>query len=223
MTKVARNISYTPVNIKVFDFRSKKESCPDCERINSRHKELKRTAIDIDLDEPTAIVVLYNTFLCKNPKCRRKHYQSDNPLVKKGGRYTNRAKEKTIKSVTEDGVTIRAARARAQRDFNISPANATISRWTSSSSPRARPRSISGPATERRCWMARRSQSSPNRRRRRCWAWGCCWCGGGGRPGGSQRDLPCEGQMLHFVQHDTGWAAALAWASHFQYCRHSRY
>jgi hypothetical protein len=130
MKKAERNISYTPVNIKVFDFRSRTEACPDCPRINTRHKELKRSVVDIDLERPTAVVFLYNTYICKNPNCQRKHYQIDNELVQKGGRYTNRAKEKATRSVTEDGVTIRAARTRVRRDFNINPANASISRWT---------------------------------------------------------------------------------------------
>lgn len=123
-------ISYTPVNIKVVDFRSRTEACPDCGRVSTRHKELKRNVIDIDLERPTVLVILYNTYLCRNPSCSTRHFQIDNLLVQKKSRYSRRAKEKMVKSVAEDGVTIRTARNRAKRDFNISPANATISRWT---------------------------------------------------------------------------------------------
>lgn len=123
-----RKISYIPLNVKVIDLRSKTEACPYCNRINTRHKGLKRTVVDISLEEPTVVIILYNTYVCRNPDCRH-HYQSPNPIVRKGGRYTDRAKLKTRESVTLDGVTIRATRARVQRDFNIAPANATISRW----------------------------------------------------------------------------------------------
>lgn len=127
--KSRRKVTYIPVNVKLLDYCTRREACPNCGRINTRHTKRKRSVADIHLDAPTVVVFHYATFICRNPDCKL-HYQSDTPVVRKGGRYTERAKASVVASVQEDKVTIRTARARAQRDFNISPANATISRWS---------------------------------------------------------------------------------------------
>jgi len=83
---------------------------------------------DINLDRPTILQVYREVRECLDPACKER-FAPALDFVEKSGRFTKRAKQKAIASVTEDGVPITRVPQRMWRDFHVRVAQSTVHDW----------------------------------------------------------------------------------------------
>ena len=83
---------------------------------------------DINLDRPTILQVYREVRECLDPACKER-FAPALDFVEKSGRFTKRAKQKAIASVTEDGVPITRVPQRMWQDFHVRVAQSTVHDW----------------------------------------------------------------------------------------------
>jgi len=83
---------------------------------------------DINLEQPTILQVYREVRECLDPACKE-CFAPELDFVANGGRFTKRAKQKAIASVTEDGVPISRVPQRMWRDFHVRVAKSTVHGW----------------------------------------------------------------------------------------------
>lgn len=83
---------------------------------------------DINLERPTILQVYREVRECLDPACGER-FAPELDFVEKNGRFTKRAKQKAIASVTEDGMPISRVPQRMWRDFHMRVAQSTMHDW----------------------------------------------------------------------------------------------
>lgn len=83
---------------------------------------------DINLEQPTILQVYREVRECRDPACK-KRFAPELDFVDESARFTKRAKQKAIASVTEDGVPISRVPQRMWRDFQVRVAKSTVHDW----------------------------------------------------------------------------------------------
>jgi len=102
--------------------------CPDCGSATKCKHSYYSHPQDIDLERPTVLQVYREVRECCNENCE----WSEAPeldFVEKSGRFTKRAKQKAITSVTEDGMPLGRVPQRMWRDFHVRVAKSTVHEW----------------------------------------------------------------------------------------------
>jgi len=119
---------HLPVQVVVVTPDYSQTLCPDCGGATKCQHSYYSHPQDIDLERPTVLQVYREVRECCNPACE----WSEAPeldFVDKGGRFTKRAKQKAIASVTEDGVPLERVPQRMWRDFHVRVAKSTMYEW----------------------------------------------------------------------------------------------
>jgi transposase-like protein len=102
--------------------------CPDCGGPTRRKRSYYIHPQDINLEQPTVLQVYREVRECRDRKCKAR-IAPELDFVEKEGRFTRRAKQKAIASVTEDGVPLERVPQRMWRDFHVRVAKSTVSEW----------------------------------------------------------------------------------------------
>lgn len=83
---------------------------------------------DINLEQPTVLQVYREVRECRDKSCKAR-ITPELDFVEKEGRFTKRAKQKAIASVTEDGVPLERVPQRMWRDFHVRVVKSTVHEW----------------------------------------------------------------------------------------------
>jgi len=102
--------------------------CPDCGSATKYKHSYYSHPQDIDLERPTVLQVYREVRECCNENCEWSG-APELDFVEKKGRFTKRAKQKAITSVTEDGMPIERVPQRMWRDFHVRVAKSTVHKW----------------------------------------------------------------------------------------------
>jgi len=103
-------------------------TCPDCGGATRCKRSYYSHPQDIDLERPTILQVYREVRECCGESCQ----WSQSPeldFVAKGERFTKRAKQKAIASVSEDGMPLGRVPQRMWRDFHVRVAKSTVFEW----------------------------------------------------------------------------------------------
>jgi transposase-like protein len=102
--------------------------CPDCGEATTYKHSYYSHPQDIDLERPTVLQVYREVRECCNENCKWSG-APELDFVEKGGRFTKRAKQRVIASVTEDGMPLERVPQRMWRDFHVRVAKSTVHEW----------------------------------------------------------------------------------------------
>lgn len=117
-----------PVQIVVVTPDYSQTLCPDCggptkcKRVYYSHPQ------DINLEQPTVLQVYREVRECRDAACGAR-FTPELDFVAKKERFTKRAKQKAIASVTEDGMPLERVPQRMWRDFHVRVAKSTVYEW----------------------------------------------------------------------------------------------
>lgn len=100
--------------------------CTTCGGSTKYHHSYYNHPQDINLEQPTILQVYREVRECLD--CG-KWFAPELDFVENSGRFTKRAKQKAIASVTEDGVPISRVPQRLWRDFHVRVAKSTVHDW----------------------------------------------------------------------------------------------
>jgi len=100
--------------------------CPRCGTFCKRHSKRTRRIKDIDLEQPTTIIIKVGVYRCQG--CQ-KFFRFQPSFCEKGKHYSKRAREKARQAVVEDRTTFTGLGRRLKRDFHIQPSVSTGYRW----------------------------------------------------------------------------------------------
>jgi hypothetical protein len=119
---------HLPVQVVVVTPDYSQTACPDCGGPTKCKRSYYIHPQDIDLERPTILQVYREVRECCAPTCKRR-IAPELDFVAKGGRFTKRAKQKAIASVTEDGVPLERVPQRMWRDFHMRVVKSTVHEW----------------------------------------------------------------------------------------------
>ena len=105
--------------------------CPSCREKQPFKKkgEYITKRKDLDLDQPSIVIIQRVRAKCLNPACKRKSFVLPIPGIEKYQRCIFRVKEETINKGVLDNVTYRRINRALTRSFNITGSKSTIDRW----------------------------------------------------------------------------------------------
>jgi transposase len=102
--------------------------CTTCGGPTQYHHSYYNHPQDINLEQPTILQLYREVRECLDPACG-KFFAPELDFVENSGRFTKRAKQKAIASVTEDGVPISRVPQRMWRDFHVRVVKSTVHDW----------------------------------------------------------------------------------------------
>ena len=117
-----------PVQIVVVTPDYSQTVCPQCGGPTKCKRSYYIHPQDIDLGRPTVLQVYREVRECRDPTCEGRLAPALD-FVEKRGRFTQRAKQKAIASVTEDGMPLERVPQRMWRDFHVRVAKSTVYQW----------------------------------------------------------------------------------------------
>jgi len=117
-----------PVQVVVVTPDYSQTVCPDCGGPTKCKHSYYIHPQEIDLEQPTVLQVYREVRECCDPMCKGR-LAPELDFVEKGGRFTRRAKQKAIASVTEDGMPLERVPQRMWRDFHVRVAKSTVYEW----------------------------------------------------------------------------------------------
>jgi transposase-like protein len=117
-----------PVQVVVVTPDYSQTSCQVCGGPTKCKRSYYNHPQDINLERPTILQVYREVRECLDPDCKER-FAPELGFVAKGGRFTKRAKQKVIASVTEDGVPMERVPQRMWRDFHVRVAKSTVHTW----------------------------------------------------------------------------------------------
>ncbi len=126
------SITYVPLEVNCLDAAPTGCACPRCGRECRRKRSYRRRMGDIDLEHATLLVVRVGLYECR--RCRRA-FTSAPSGAQPRARYTGRAKQAALDSVTEDKMPFVGVAQRMVRDFHATPHATTILRWFRQGTP----------------------------------------------------------------------------------------
>jgi hypothetical protein len=116
----------TPCSIRQVRWTFPCISCPRCGREAPRVWDVRRVAIDIDLDQPVVLAVDVSVHVCAT--CSRM-FRAQPPFLRPRAIYTRRVVQKAVESVHHDGLAARTVPDRLARDFWVKPSEKMIRVW----------------------------------------------------------------------------------------------
>jgi transposase len=119
---------HLPVQIVVVTPDYSQTICPDCGGPTKCKHSYYIHPQDIDLEQPTVLQVYREVRECCAPSCKGR-IAPELDFVDKGGRFTKRAKQKAIASLTEDGMPLGRVPQRMWRDFHVRVVKSTVHEW----------------------------------------------------------------------------------------------
>jgi transposase len=119
---------HLPVQVVVVTPDYSQTPCPDCGGPTKCKRSYYIHPQDIDLERPTVLQVYREVRECCDPSCEGR-IAPELDFVAKGGRFTKRAKQKAIVSVTEDGMPLERVPQRMWRDFHVHMVKSTVYEW----------------------------------------------------------------------------------------------
>jgi transposase-like protein len=119
---------HLPVQVVVVTPDYSQTPCPDCGGPTKCKRSYYIHPQDIDLEQPTILQVYREVRACCDASCEGR-IAPELDFVEKGGRFTKRAKQKAIASVTEDGMPLERVPQRMWRDFHARVAKSTVYEW----------------------------------------------------------------------------------------------
>jgi hypothetical protein len=117
-----------PVQVVVVTPNYGHTPCPDCGGPTKRKRSYYSHPQDINLEQPTVLQVYREVRECCDRRCQGR-IAPELDFVEKEGRFTKRAKQKAITSVTEDGMPLERVPQRMWRDFHVRVAKSTVHGW----------------------------------------------------------------------------------------------
>ena len=100
--------------------------CDRCQQAAARYSTAERVAIDLDLDQPTFLLVTVSVHYCAS--CQH-YFRAQPPFLRPDAVYTNRVVATAVAAVFEDRMAMRRVPARFARDYWIRPSEASIRQW----------------------------------------------------------------------------------------------
>ncbi|MEI7768564.1 MAG: transposase [Chloroflexales bacterium] len=100
--------------------------CDRCQQAAARFSTAERLAIDLDLDQPTLLLVTVSVHYCV--ACRH-YFRAQPPFLRPDAVYTNRVVATAVAAVFEDRMAMRRVPARLARDYWIRPSEASVRQW----------------------------------------------------------------------------------------------
>lgn len=100
--------------------------CDRCKQAAVRFSTAERVAIDLDLDQPTLLLVTVSVHYCA--ACRH-YFRAQPPFLRPDAVYTNRVVAVAVAAVYEDRMAMRRVPARLAREYWIQPSEASIRQW----------------------------------------------------------------------------------------------
>ena len=119
---------HLPVQVMVVRPDYSQTKCPDCGGPTKCKRSYYIHPQDIDLEQPAVLQVYREVRECCDPTCKGR-IAPELDFVDKRGRFTKRAKQKAIASVTEDGVPLERVPQRMWRDFHVHVVKSTVYEW----------------------------------------------------------------------------------------------
>ncbi len=119
---------HMPVQIVVLTPDYSQTVCPDCGGPTKCKRSYYIHPQDIALEQPTILQVYREVRECCDPSCEGR-IAPELAFIDKGGRFTKRAKQKAITSVTEDGMPLERVPQRMWRDFHVRVVKSTVFEW----------------------------------------------------------------------------------------------
>jgi hypothetical protein len=119
-------ISQTICHVRAIGYSLPTLPCDRCGQPAPRFSAVARTAIDLDLEQPTLLHVTVSIHHCR--ACHH-YFRAQPPFLRADAVYTNRVVTKAIQSVHHDGMAFRRTAARLARDFWVRPSEGSIRRW----------------------------------------------------------------------------------------------
>ena len=104
MTETHPCVNHTPCQIRQVDFLLATALCDRCGRDADRVDVARRTAIDIDLDQPVLLAVHVSVHYCA--ACRH-YFRAQPPFLRRDAIYTQRVVRKAVDAVYVDGLAFR--------------------------------------------------------------------------------------------------------------------
>lgn len=117
-----------PVQVVVVTPDYSQTRCPDCGGATKCNRSYYIHPQDINLEQPTVLQVYREVRQCCDEDCKAR-IAPELDFVEKEGRFTKRAKQKAIASVTEDGMPLERVPQRMWRDFHVRVVKSTVHRW----------------------------------------------------------------------------------------------
>jgi transposase-like protein len=117
-----------PVQVVVVTPDYSQTPCPDCGGPTKCKRSYYIHPQDINLEQPTVLQVYREVRQCCDEGCKAR-IAPELDFVEKEGRFTKRAKQKAIASVTEDGMPLERVPQRMWRDFHVRVAKSTVYEW----------------------------------------------------------------------------------------------
>ena len=102
--------------------------CPGCGGPTKCKRSYHIHPQDINLEQPTVLQIYREVRECCDRRCKVR-ITPELDFIDKEGRFTKRAKQKAITSVTEDGMPLERVPQRMWRDFHVRVAKSTVYEW----------------------------------------------------------------------------------------------
>jgi len=122
----APGINQTVCHVRALRYSLPVLPCDRCGQPAARFSTVARTAIDLDLDQPTLLLVTVSVHHCR--PCHH-YFRAQPPFLRADATYTNRVVTKALQAVYQDGMAFRRTTARLARDFWVCPSEGSIRRW----------------------------------------------------------------------------------------------
>jgi transposase-like protein len=119
---------HVPVQVVVLMPDYSQTVCPDCGGPTKCKRSYYNHPQDIALEQPTILQVYRQVRECCDPNCEGR-IAPELAFIDKGGRFTKRAKQKAVASVTEDGMPLERVPQRMWRDFHVRVTKSTVFEW----------------------------------------------------------------------------------------------
>jgi transposase-like protein len=119
---------HVPVQVVVLTPDYSQTVCPDCGGPTKCKRSYYIHPQDIALEQPTILQVYRQVRECCDPSCEGR-IAPELAFIDKGGRFTKRAKQKAVASVTEDGMPLERVPQRMWRDFHVRVTKSTVFEW----------------------------------------------------------------------------------------------
>lgn len=120
------NLAHFSFEVKYLEYAPDTTNCPKCGTTCKRDSKGERNPIDIDLNHSILLHIVVGVYECI--KCHS-YFRIQSSWIHKSSHYTDRAKQKSNCSVSEDQMPFSRVTHRLSRDFNISPSKSSVWKW----------------------------------------------------------------------------------------------
>lgn len=119
-------INQTTCQVREVAYVLREVRCSRCQNLAPCYSTAERTAIDLDLDQPTLLAITVSVHHCVT--CEH-YFRAQPPFLRRDAIYTNRVVDKAVQSVHRDGMAMRRVSQRLAADFWVKPSEGMIRGW----------------------------------------------------------------------------------------------